>query len=86
MSILSGCECYDTCMRAIDQGTRLIKFYPSTKVPPFLLKEILRCINNRCRDKGIDMDELRLFVAGSVKVSDLKPYLDAGGWVLGYEQ
>ena len=81
VSILSGCDSYENCMRAIRQGVRLLKFYPSSNVPPDALRDIVSRISND-NDIHIDGDEddndLRIFVAGSVKLSDLKPYLDAG--------
>jgi len=83
MPILSGCNSYDDCMRAIRQGVRLLKFYPSFKVPPDTLKDIVSRIVTSHVDKDDDdnhhhHDDVRIFVAGSVKLSDLKPYLDAG--------
>jgi 2-keto-3-deoxy-6-phosphogluconate aldolase len=84
VSMLSGCETYEDCMRAIRQGVRLLKFYPSFKVPPNSLRDIVSRINSNENDNihiGDDDDDddgLRIFVAGSVKLSDLKSYLDAG--------
>ena len=89
VSMLSGCETYEDCMRAIRQGVRLLKFYPSFKVPPDSLRDIVSRISNENDnihigddddddDDDNDDDGLRIFVAGSVKLSDLKSYLDAG--------
>lgn len=85
VSMLSGCDSYEDCIRAIRQGVRLLKFYPSSNVPPDSLIDIVSRIIN---ENGIhidgdgdeDDDDLRIFVAGSVKLSDLKPYLDAGDY------
>ena len=93
ISMLSGCETYEDCIRAIKQGVRLLKFYPSFKVPPDSLRDIVSRISNENDnihigddddDDDDDDDGLRIFVAGSVKLSDLKSYLDAGDHVCMY--